>query len=372
MPKTTKKQWTVFLLIVGAFLLLLSGLYLRLTSVRSNAAKVAPAEVPRPVKVISPVASDGLLYRELIGRVEGGKTVNVHASVGGWVSKIYSKRGGEIKKGEIILELSDERKTAEFQELKFRLKASKAILEETKRQYAQNQTLFKKGIISKDRLKFSKSQLEIEIANTRVVEASYKRAKFDFDSLKLRSPIEGSVVRVVPDVGQEVFKNALVAKIVDLNDRRLIAGIEAEVAKFINPGTVVDLKADSSGFIEHGKGEVVGISRTSDGNGPYEIEIKIISDAVNWWPGEIIAIKVPEKSISNMVSVPRTAVLSSADEFFIFVVQKSKSLRVPVEVTWVDDKTGFIPFEMLPPDCLIIVEGSAGLINGQKVRVITE
>jgi len=54
-------------------LLLLSGLYLRLTSVRSNAAKVAPAEVPRPVKVISPVASDGLLYRELIGRVEGGK-----------------------------------------------------------------------------------------------------------------------------------------------------------------------------------------------------------------------------------------------------------------------------------------------------------
>ncbi len=371
MSKTTKKQWTAFLLIVGAFLLLLSGLYLRLTSVRSDAAKVAPVQVPRPVKVISPSASDGLLYRKLIGRVEGGKTVNVHASTGGWVSKIYSKRGDGVKKGEIILELSDERRTAEFQELEFRLKASKAKLEETKRQYAQNRTLFEKGIISRDRLDLSKSQLEIETANTRVVEALYKRAEFDFDGLKLRSPIEGSVIRVVPDVGQEVFKNDLVAKVVDLNDKRLIAATEARVAKFIKAGTVVDLKAGSPGITERGKGKVVGVSRISDGNGPYEVEIKIIPDGTDWWPGEIIEVKVPEKSISNVVSVPRTAVLSSADEFFIFVVQRGKSLRVPVEVTWVDDKTGFVPAGMLPPDCLIIVEGGAGLISGQKVRVIT-
>lgn len=372
MAKTTKKQWTVFLLIVGAFLLLLSGLYLRLTSVRSDAAKITPAEFPRPVKVISPAASDGLLYRELVGRVEGGQNINVRATVGGWVSKIYSKRGEEVKKGEIILELVDERKTAEFQELEYRLKASKARLEETKRKYAQYQTLFERGIVSKDRLNSSRSQLEIETASTRAVEASYKRTKVDFDNLQIKSPVDGHVVDIVPDVGQEVLKNNLVARVVNLSGKRLIVGVEASVAKFINAATVVDLQAGSSGSVEHGKGRVVGVSRSSDINGPYEIEIKIISDDTNWWPGEIVTIKIPEKSIKSVVSVPRTAVLSSADKFYVFVVQKGKSLKVPVEVIWADDKTGFIPAAMIPPDCLIIVEGGTGLVSGQKVTVVTE
>lgn len=114
MAKTTKRQWFTFSFIVGIFLILLFGLYLRLSSVRSQAIKNIPTTIPKPVKIISPIASDNWLYRELIGRVEGGQTVNVHANVSGWVNQIHFKRDDGVRKGEVILELADERKTLHF------------------------------------------------------------------------------------------------------------------------------------------------------------------------------------------------------------------------------------------------------------------
>ena len=62
-----------------------------------------------------------------------------------------------------------------------------------------------------------------------------------------------------------------------------------------------------------------------------------------------------------MVNVPRSAVFSDSTEVFIFVAKGDKSIKVPVEVTWLDDKNGFIPFDYLPADSQIITEGSSGL-----------
>ncbi|MGI9554251.1 MAG: efflux RND transporter periplasmic adaptor subunit [Thermodesulfobacteriota bacterium] len=373
MSRTTKKQWFKFLLIVCVFLIFLLGLYLRLRSVRSDAAKTVSAEIPKPVKVISPVASENWLYRQVLGRVEGGQTINLRADVVGWVDVIYLKRDDDVKKGEIIVKLSDERKVVALKEAEFRLKASKANLKEIERKFRQNQTLFQKGIISRDNLDSNKNQLEVEKANMQSLEASYNRVKWNYDNLEIKSPIDGTVIDIIPDVGQEVFEGEQVAKVVNLSNKRLVAGVDASIARLVKTGSEVDLKSNSQGIIELGRGEIVGVSRNSDDDtGTYEIEIKVLTDDVNWWPGEIVAVNIPIKKLSNVIRVPRTAVLSGSNEVFIFVSQNGKSLKVPVEVTWVDDKTGLIPLEFVPQDSQIIIEGSSGLTNGQEVKIITE
>lgn len=253
------------------------------------------------------------------------------------------------------------------------MEASKTKLKETERRYAQNQTLFKKGIISKDSLDSSKNQLEIEKANTKVLEASYKRVKWNFDNLKIRAAIDGNVIDIIPDVGQEVFEGNLVAKVVNLSGKRLIAGADAEIARLVKTGDVVDLLSNSQRHSENRKGEIVGVSRSSNNRGTYEIEVKILSNGVSWWPGEIVIIKIPTKRISNVVRIPRNAFLfGRSNEIFIFVSKNGKSLKIPIEVTWLDDKTGLVPVEMLPHDCQIIIEGGSGLSNGQEIKVITE
>jgi len=373
MSKTTKKQWIKFFIITGIFLLFLFGLYLRLISVRSEAVKTVERDIAKPVRVINPEPTETWLYREVLGRVEGGQEIDIRADVGGRVERIYFKRDENVNKDQVILKLSDARKVVALQEAEFRLKASKANLNEIKRKYELNKTLFEKGIISRDNLDSNKNQLVVENANMKSLEASYNRVKWDYDNLEIRSPIEGTIIEIQPDIGQEVFVGELLATVVNLENKRVIAGVDASIAKLIKTGGEVDISLSTQSLTENGKGEVVGISRNSnDDSGIYEIEIKLTKNDLNWWPGEIVTIKLPINKLENVFSVPRTAVFSDSTEIFIFVAKNEKSIKVPVEVTWLDDKTGFIPFDYLPEDSLIITEGSSGLTNGQDIRIISD
>ena len=373
MARTTKKQWFKFLIIIGIVFLFLFGLYLRLVSVRSEAAKTVSADTTKPVRVISPQTTDTWLYREVLGRVEGGQEIDIRADVGGWVEKIYFKRDEPVKEDQVIISLSDERKVVALQEAEFRLKASKANLNEINRKYNQNKTLFDKGIISRDNLDSTRNQLAVESANVKSLEASYNRVKWDFDNLEIRSPINGTIVEIQPDVGQEVLVGETLTRVINLENKRVIAGVDASIARLVKTGAEVDLTLSTQGITEVGKGEIVGISRNSnDDSGVYEIEVNLTGEDLNWWPGEIVTVKLPIKKLVNMVNVPRSAVFSDSTEVFIFVAKGDKSIKVPVEVTWLDDKNGFIPFDYLPADSQIITEGSSGLTNGQDIRIISD
>ncbi len=373
MARTSKKQWLKFLIIIGIVFLFLFGLYLRLVSVRSEAAKTVSADITKPVRVISPQPTETWLYREVLGRVEGGQEIDIRADVGGWVEEIYFKRDEPVAKDQVIIKLSDDRKIVALQEAEFRLKASKANLNEINRKYNQNKTLFEKGIISRDNLDSNRNQLAVENANMKSLEAAYNRVKWDFDNLDIRSPIDGTLIKILPDVGQEVFVGESLATVVNLKNKRVIAGVDASVARLVKNGAEVDLTLSTQGITETGKGEIVGISRNSnDDSGVYEIEVTLTGDDLNWWPGEIVTVKLPIKKLENMINVPRTSVFSDSAEVFIFVANGNKSIKVPVEVTWVDDKNGFIPFDSLPADSKIITEGSSGLTNGQDIRIISD
>ena len=372
MAKSTKKQWLKFLIIIGIFLLFLLGLYLRLISVRSEAAKSIEGDVAKPVKVINPEPTETWFYREVLGRVEGGQEIDLKADVGGWVEKIYFKRDEDVKEDQVIIKMSDDRKLVALQEAEFRLKASKANLSEINRKYEQNKTLFDKGIISRDNLDSTRNQLAVESANVKSLEASYNRVKWDFDNLEITSPINGTIIDIIPDVGQEVVVGELLVKVVNLDKKRVIAGVDASIARRIERGSEVALTLSTQGLTERGKGKVVGISRNSnDDSGIYEIEVMLTGDT-NWWPGEIVSLELPINKLENVVGVPRTAVFSNSTEVFIFVVKDMKSIKVPVEVTWLDDKTGYIPFASLPEDSMLITEGGSGLTNGQDIRIISE
>lgn len=373
MARTTKKQWIKFLIILGIFLLFLLGLYLRLVSVRSEAAKSVEGDITKPVRVIKPVPTETWIYLEVLGRVEGGQEIDIKADVGGWVDNIFFKRDQNVVKDQVIIKMSDDRKLVALQEAQFRLKASQANLAEIRRKYDQNQKLYDKGIISRDNLDSTRNQLAVESANMKSFEASYNRVKWDYDNLEITSPINGTIIEIFPDVGQEVSVGELLAKVVNLENKRVIAGIDASVARQIERGSEVEITLNTQGTTEYGKGELVGISRnSSDDSGIYEIEIKLTGENMNWWPGEIVSLKLPVRKLENVFSVPRTAVFSDSSEVFIFVAKDNKSIKVPVQVTWVDSKTGYIPVEVLPSGSDVITEGSSGLTNGQEVRIISD
>lgn len=368
------KNWLTLVLIFLGFLLLLLLLYAKFLHERESSAQDRSGDkVYRPIKVMTPVASPGSVYTEVLGRVRGKQTVLVRTTVSGWVKRIDSGRGQEIEEDGIILELHDYRVETRLDEAKYNLESARGKLAEAERVYRRNSALFEKGIVSEDETEASLNLLETASAGVKALEASYKRAKWNYENLKIRSPIQGQVVEIVPDVGQETRNGDVVAKVVNLSGRKVIAGVDVSVARSVNRGDVLEVSLAKDGAVETVAGEVDGVSPGSDDlSGTYDIEIAISDPSVKWWPGEMVSVKIPVQTLDNVVRIPKMAVLSDDKEnsSFVLVEKNGEVLKAKVAPTWIDDNSAYISFDSLPPDSRIITEGNFGLLPGQPVRVV--
>lgn len=368
------KNWLTLVLIFLGFLLLLLLLYAKFLHERESSAQDRSGDkVYRPIKVMTPVASPGSVYTEILGRVRGKQTVLVRTTVSGWVKRIDSGRGQEIEEDGIILELHDYRVETRLDEAKYNLESARGKLAEAERVYRRNSALFEKGIVSEDETEASLNLLETASAGVKALEASYKRAKWNYENLKIRSPIQGQVVEIVPDVGQETRNGDVVAKVVNLSGRKVIAGVDVSVARSVNRGDVLEVSLAKDGAVETVAGEVDGVSPGSDDlSGTYDIEIAISDPSVKWWPGEMVSVKIPVQTLDNVVRIPKMAVLSDDKEnsSFVLVEKNGEVLKAKVAPTWIDDNSAYISFGSLPPDSRIITEGNFGLLPGQPVRVV--
>ena len=369
-----KSSWLVLFLMLFGFLFVLVFLYARFLHEREPDARLRSGEnAYRPVKVMTPVPSSGSIYTEVLGRVRGKQTVLVRAAVSGWVKRVDSGRGREIEKDGIILELYDYRVETRLDEAKYNLESARGKLAEADRVYKRNTALFEKGIVSEDETEASRNLLETASAGVKALEASYNRAKWNYENLKIRSPIRGQVVEIIPDIGQETRSGEAVARVVNLSGRKVIAGVDASLARSVKRGDALEVSLARDGALETATGEVRGVSPGSgDFSGTYDIEIAIPDPSVKWWPGEMVSVRIPVRKLDNVVRIPKTAVLSDSREAFSFVLveKNGETLKVRVAPAWIDDSSAYISFASLPEDSRIITEGNFGLPPGHPVRVV--
>lgn len=367
----TRKQWIWFFGILAAFIVLLLGLYVRMISVRSSAYEAEREEVVSPVRVQETITTEVWRTSSFLARVEGGQTIDIIADVGGWVIEKKVVLGQSVEKGEALIILEDPRRVLRLQESEARLKSARANLNELKRKLDQSRTLLEKGIVARDTVDSLANQVSSESANVDSLEASYGLMKWDVDNLTVTSPIQGKVEEVIPDVGQEVKSGDLVVEIVSTAQKRVVAGVDPRWARIIKPGMKVTLSTTYNNHLEKTEGEILGVSSNIEtASGTYRVEAKLTDNLYNWLPGEIVNMEIPIELLTNVIVVPRTAVLSDSNELFVFVYQDGKAVKIPVNVEWINDREGTIPANLIPDNSSIIIEGHVGLAGGQIVKLM--
>ncbi len=367
----TRKQWIWFFGLFAAFIVLLLGLYVRMISVRSSAYEDVSEERISPVRVQETLSTEVWRTTSFLARVEGGQTIDILADVGGWVVEKKVMLGQEVKKGDALIVLEDPRRVLRLKESEARLKSAHANLNELKRKYNQSLTLLEKGIVARDTVDSLANQVASESANVDSLDASYGLMKWDVDNLTITSPISGEIVEVMPDVGQEITSGQLAVKMVSTEEKRAVAGVEPRWARVIQPGMKVRLSTTINNRLEQRQGEILGVSPNIDSiSGTYRVEAKLIDNKYDWLAGEIVNMEIPIELLTDVVVIPRTAVLSDSNELFIFVYQDGKALKVPVTVQWVNDREGTISADLIPSGSRIIIEGHVGLAGGQIVKLM--
>ena len=365
------KQWIWFLGFMAGFILLLLLLWLRMVTVRSTAFEAEEEKPPTPVRVINVEPQSAWKTVRFLARVEGGQTVQITPDVAGWVTMKKAVRGQSVKKGDPLIVLEDPRIELSLKEAQGRLGSARAKLREMERRLGQAEGLFEKGIVSRDEVDSLRNQTTAQRSDTSVFEVIYRRALWDFDRLTVRANISGRVIEIVPDIGQKVSPSDVVVRMVNSSQKRVVAGVDIKWARKIRPGHRVDVITDTSGGEVVVEGTVIGVSPDVDlKSGTYELEIGLEESYYELWPGEVVTIKVPLEELEDIVKVPRAAVLTNEEELFLFAYIDERAKQVPVDVIWLDDDVGAVPIEQLPEGAKVIVEGQAGLVNGEVVRVV--
>lgn len=367
----SKEQWKWFAGFLICFFVVMLALYFRMSSVRSSALESDFKRKPQPVNVLIPVITDVWRTANFLARVQGGQTIQLRTDVGGWVEEKRVEIGSSVDIDDTLLVLKDERKEFALLEAKSRLNSARADLKELKRLYNKNISLVQRGIVAKDTLESLDNQIAAKAAEVNALDASYQRSNWDFEHLIIKSPIKGKIIDVIPDIGQEVMANEIVINLVNSSRKKVVAGVDANWARILRKDTEVKLSNFINNELETSVAVIKGISPNIDrASGTYSVEAEIVGEANNWLPGEIVNMEVPIELLQNVIKVPRTAILSDSSDVFLFTFIEGKAVKVPIKVTWLNDKQGAISSDSLPKDSKIIIKGNSGLADKQPVRII--
>jgi len=314
-------------------------------------------------------------YISVIGTVEPIQTIFLDAIEGGRVEKILIEEGNMVKKGEIIVELSNnnllleissyeaqvaravnEMRIARLQMEQQRLNNKSQILDlkynlmELERAYKNNKILFENDHISKDEYEISRERYEgalekMELlaetqqkdsifrsmqivtleASVNTLQDNMKIIRKRLEYLDFRAPVNGELASLTPEVGQVISYGTRLGKINILKSYKLRVEIDEHYISKVIRGLPGDFEfaGGTHGLI------IKKIYPEVQQNGRFAVDMEFTSDI----PGQIrigqtarIRLELGEPSTELLIN--RGGFYQSTGGQWVYVVDKSGDFAI--------------------------------------------
>ena len=185
------------------------------------------------------------------GKVQAKRFVNISADTSGRVTELAVNEGDRVKKGQFLLQIDPRNlrtrvqsgeasfaaSRSQLEQMKLSMEALKVALQQAEDNARRQRELSKQGLTTREALERAESELKTRQADMRTQEQQLKTqahrlqqesatldsARFDFNKVRIESPIDGIVTR-----------------------RNIEAGETAIIGTMNNPGTVLLTIADMS------------------------------------------------------------------------------------------------------------------------------
>jgi membrane fusion protein (multidrug efflux system) len=305
-------------------------------------ASVEEEEMPPvPVETSVPVRGDIVATYTGTAPIEAFAEADVIAKVDGEVRELHVEEGDRVEKDQILATLDGDR-------LRLELSESQARLGKLQRDYQRNQELQEKGLISEG--DFEKIQYDLE-----ALEASFNLASLELDYTQIRAPISGVISERYLKLGNTIKTGEPVFRVTSLDP--LVAYMHVPEREFrqIAAGQPVYIEVDALTEAS----VVASITRVSPiidpETGTFKITIELDGTAEGIKPGMFGRMNIVYDKHENTLLVPRSAIIETASDKFVFVVENEIGIRKTVE-------TGFSGNGM--------VEIISGLGDGENVITV--
>ena len=299
------------------------------------------ATPPVPVEVSTPVRGDIFATYTGTAPIEALEEADVIAKVDGEVRKLLVEEGDIVKQDQILATLDGDR-------LRLELSETQARLRKLQRDFQRNKELQGKGLVSEG--DFEKIRFDLE-----ALQASYNLASLELDYTQIRAPISGIVSERYLRLGNTVKTGDPVFRVTSFSS--LVAYMYVPEREFrqiaAGQSVVISIDALPGGTTT---AFVTRISPIVDPNtGTFKITIEMNGEDQRIKPGMFGRMSIVYDQHENVLQVPRSAIVETATESSVFVVEDDIGVRKPIE-------TGFSSNGM--------VEVVSGLTDGESVITV--
>ncbi|MEO0104106.1 MAG: efflux RND transporter periplasmic adaptor subunit [candidate division WOR-3 bacterium] len=312
-------------LIIGILVFIALIVVLNLTK-KEEGKEVEVAKVEYG-SIISKISGDG----ELKAKTQ----VNIQSQVMGRVEKIFVKEGERVKKGDLLCLL--ERKSYEAN-----LTLQKARYEQAKNSFIRIDSLYKKRLISDEEYERAKTEYE-------AAKASYEDALDKYNKTEIRSPINGTVVKLNIEEGETAIigtmnnPGTIMMVIADLSKMMAVIEVsERDVVdiKIGNPAKITLDALPDTFFVGQvtriGYVPITTAATTTEKITNFEVEVELEDTSFLLRPGMSVHCEIITAEKDSVLVVPISAIgrrrIGGKEVDACFVIENGKAKLRPVKV----------------------------------------
>ncbi|MGH7597163.1 MAG: efflux RND transporter periplasmic adaptor subunit [bacterium] len=308
-----------------------------------------------PVEVAHVETGSIAAYFTGTATLEAEEDASVVAKVGGVVKQILVEEGVNVKAGQILAKLDDERSAVQ-------LAQAEANLRKLENDFHRHEELFNKKLISAEVYQRAKFEHESQ-------KAAFDMTKLEYDYAAIRAPISGVVAQRMIKVGNMVLPNTPTFRITDFDPLLAVLHVpEREMSK-LRVGQPASLTVDAIAGTDF-SGRIARVSPVVDPTtGTIKVTVEVRDPSRQLKAGMFGRVNIVHDVHQNALLVPKGAVLAEDAESAIFVVQDSLAYRKLVKTGYVNGAHIEI-LEGLKAGEKIVTTGQGSLKDSSKVEVV--
>ena len=297
----------------------------------------------------------------LTGVATAMRDVVVSAQESGVIRRIVRDKGARIRAGQAIVRLDDAILRAQVQAATAQATYAEEVWERRRKLWEED------GVGSE--LAYHEAQYAAEESRGNLAALSERLAR-----TVVTAPISGVLDARLVELGAMVSPGTAVARIVQADSVRIMAGVPERYALDLSAGASASVAFDVLPG-EAFDGSIVYAGVTVDPeNRTFPIELTIANPGGSIKPGMVASITVVQEELTAAIVAPRQALVSLEDGHMVFVVEESggeaRAAGRQVRVSLSQGNDAVVASGLVEGDRLIVV-GQQGLTDGDRVRIVS-
>ena len=252
------------------------------------------------VKALVVHPADRQVTRSYTGALEGEQQAVLRARLPEVVTEVRVAEGQQVGEDEIVITLDKFGPTSQYPQ-------TLSQYTNAKKNYEKMDFLYKEGAIAETDFDAAKTQYEVA------------KAQFDATSrtVEVRSPIAGTVTSVTVSPGDLAMAGQELATVATTARLRVKFGVNAEEIAFFRVGADIIVTSDAVNKVAAGK--VITLASSADPvSRSFQVEALITNPDGLYAPGMFVHVAYVSESLSQVVAIPREAVMNLEGEYAVF------------------------------------------------------